>query len=324
MNDDPEPLEPQNRDYYADLGVGMYATEAEIRKAHRKLALQHHPDKGGDPMEFRQVSSHLFMCTMSSTNMRAKVQEAYEFLSNLDLVNAMMYQWSLPNIQGEWRDYQMRHAAWTNRQEVRKRRDQKRHWQRQERQGKVDEQLQKELEERQERMRRQRAAEEEREQQEHQAREEQERQERARQKWHAAQNREWERIRRDQEERARAADARLRYQQELDQKKKKQREEEETQQKAQEQARNKALEEEQAKMERQRLADERERVQAARARQRQEEAARDRLNQDEQHKGHHTEVRCRMSPSDLTMTREERLLERRINEYKRLDGSTSD
>jgi curved DNA-binding protein CbpA len=35
-----------NSRYYEILGVPKTATEAEMKKAHRKLALQYHPDKG--------------------------------------------------------------------------------------------------------------------------------------------------------------------------------------------------------------------------------------------------------------------------------------
>ncbi|KAJ4350339.1 uncharacterized protein N0V89_008960 [Didymosphaeria variabile] len=52
----------EQRDLYADLGVAEGATDAEIKRAHHKLVLKAHPDKQGDPAEFR------------------KVQEAYEVL----------------------------------------------------------------------------------------------------------------------------------------------------------------------------------------------------------------------------------------------------
>jgi curved DNA-binding protein len=42
-------------DHYTTLGVARNATTDEIKKAYRKLASQHHPDKGGDKTKFQQV-----------------------------------------------------------------------------------------------------------------------------------------------------------------------------------------------------------------------------------------------------------------------------
>ena len=64
--------------YYDVLGVPTDASEADIKKAFRKLASQHHPDKGGDTNKFQQI------------------QEAYEVLGDAD----RRHQYDHPPRQG--------------------------------------------------------------------------------------------------------------------------------------------------------------------------------------------------------------------------------
>lgn len=44
-------------DHYATLGVARTASQDEIKRAFRKLASQHHPDKGGDTAKFQQIQA---------------------------------------------------------------------------------------------------------------------------------------------------------------------------------------------------------------------------------------------------------------------------
>jgi len=54
------------RDYYEVLGVGRDASPDEIKKAFRRLAVQYHPDRGGDEAKFKEIN------------------EAYEVLKDAD------------------------------------------------------------------------------------------------------------------------------------------------------------------------------------------------------------------------------------------------
>ena len=48
--------EVDNSKFYELIGVSKTATTEEIKKAFRKLALKAHPDKGGDPEKFKEIS----------------------------------------------------------------------------------------------------------------------------------------------------------------------------------------------------------------------------------------------------------------------------
>lgn len=56
-------------DHYATLGVARTATVEEIKKAYRKLASIHHPDRGGDTAKFQAIQAAYD--TLSDTAKRA-------------------------------------------------------------------------------------------------------------------------------------------------------------------------------------------------------------------------------------------------------------
>jgi len=50
------PANVDNSKLYEVLGVAKDASQDEIKKAYRRLAIRHHPDKGGDPEQFKELS----------------------------------------------------------------------------------------------------------------------------------------------------------------------------------------------------------------------------------------------------------------------------
>lgn len=57
-------------DYYNILGVSKDASPDDIKKAFRKLAMQHHPDKGGDENHFKKINEAYDV--LSDSNKRAQ------------------------------------------------------------------------------------------------------------------------------------------------------------------------------------------------------------------------------------------------------------
>jgi len=55
------------KDYYTILGLSKHASEDEIKKGYRKMALKHHPDKNSSPYADKQIK---------------EINEAYEVLSD--------------------------------------------------------------------------------------------------------------------------------------------------------------------------------------------------------------------------------------------------
>ena len=74
------------RDYYEVLGVSKGASESEIKKAYRKMALKYHPDKNPDD----KAAEEKFK----------EAAEAYEVLStpekNNDTISLDMLEWAEP------------------------------------------------------------------------------------------------------------------------------------------------------------------------------------------------------------------------------------
>jgi len=56
--------------HYDTLGVGQNANQDEIKQAFRKLAREHHPDRGGDEAKFKQVNEAYN--TLNDQNSRAQ------------------------------------------------------------------------------------------------------------------------------------------------------------------------------------------------------------------------------------------------------------
>ena len=65
------------RNFYDVLGVKRDASQDDIKKAFRKLAVKHHPDNGGDEKKFAEISEAYQ--TLSDTGKRREYDQMLRF-----------------------------------------------------------------------------------------------------------------------------------------------------------------------------------------------------------------------------------------------------
>ena len=65
-------------DYYKVLGLESSATVDDVKQAYRKLAMKHHPDRGGDESKFKEIKEAYEQLTSPTSN-GSKYNDLHEF-----------------------------------------------------------------------------------------------------------------------------------------------------------------------------------------------------------------------------------------------------
>lgn len=68
------------KDYYKTLDLQENASEDDIRKAYKRLAMQHHPDRGGDQTRFQEIQEAY--STLSDPEKRAQWEQQKQFANH--------------------------------------------------------------------------------------------------------------------------------------------------------------------------------------------------------------------------------------------------
>ena len=79
----------KNKNYYSILGVARDAEEKVIKKSYYKLSFEHHPDKGGDPVVFAEMTeAYDVLCSelRKEYDLKSKFGNAYnEYFELFDI-----------------------------------------------------------------------------------------------------------------------------------------------------------------------------------------------------------------------------------------------